>query len=105
MSSDRRSRRSVASPPATIATPSTSRMLETTLPVIDPRTTSGSPSLTANSAMISSGAFPKLALRKPPIPGPVCSPACSVASPISHASGTSDSAASANSGTSPAWKT
>ena len=39
------------------------------------------------SAMISSGAFPKVALRKPPIPGPVCSAACSVASPISHASG------------------
>ena len=40
--------------------------------------------------MISSGALPKLALRKPPTPGPVCSPACSVASPISHASGMSD---------------
>src|SRR6478672_10287348 len=37
--------------------------------------------------MISSGAFPKVALRKPPIPGPVCSAACSVASPISHARG------------------
>ena len=30
------------------------------------------PSLIANSAMISSGALPKVALRKPPIPGPVC---------------------------------
>ena len=39
------------------------------------------------SAMISSGAFPNVAFRKPPIPGPVCSAACSVASPISHASG------------------
>ena len=46
--------------------------------------------------MISSGALPKLALRKPPIPGPVCSAACSVASPISHASGISASAASTN---------
>ena len=39
--------------------------------------------------MISSGALPKLAFRKPPMPGPVCSAACSVASPISHASGIS----------------
>ena len=75
------------------------------LPVSDPRTTSGSPSATANRAMISSGALPKLAFRKPPMPGPVCSPACSVASPISHASGTSDAAAKTNSATSPTWKT
>ena len=39
--------------------------------------------------MISSGALPKLAFRKPPMPAPVCSDACSVASPISHASGMS----------------
>ena len=58
---------------------------------------SGSPLLIAKSAMISSGALPKLALRKPPMPGPVCSPACSVASPISHASGISAAAASTNS--------
>ncbi len=51
---------------------------------------------------MSSGAFPKLALRKPPIPGPVCSAACSVASPISHASGMSETAASTKSVTSPA---
>ena len=48
-------------------------MFETTEPVIEPRTTSGSPSLIASSAMISSGALPKLAFRKPPTPGPVCS--------------------------------
>ena len=66
-------------------------------PVSDPRTTSVSPSWTAISAMISSGAFPNVALRKPPIPGPVCSAACSVASPISHASGISASAESTNS--------
>src|SRR3712207_7924707 len=36
---------------------------------------------------ISSGAFPNVALRKPATPGPVWCPACSVASPISHASG------------------
>ena len=72
-------------------------MFETTEPVIEPRTTSGSPFETASRAMISSGALPKLALRKPPMPGPVCSPACSVASPISHASGISAVAASTNS--------
>ena len=72
------------------------------LPVIEPRTTSGRPSEIANRAMISSGAFPKLAFRKPPIPGPVCSAACSVASPISHASGTSASAETQKTGTSPA---
>ncbi len=72
-------------------------MFETTDPVSDPRTTVGSPSATARSAMISSGAFPKLAFRKPPMPGPVCSEACSVASPISHASGMSASAARTNS--------
>jgi hypothetical protein len=72
------------------------------LPVIEPRTTSGSPSPTANRAMISSGALPKLALRKPPIPEPVCSAACSVASPISHASGTRASAETQKTVTSPA---
>ena len=44
--------------------------MPTTLPVSDPRTTSVSPSFTAISAMISSGAFPNVALRKPPMPGP-----------------------------------
>ena len=37
--------------------------------------------------MISSGALPNVALRKPPMPGPVCTAACSVASPMSQASG------------------
>ena len=55
--------------------------------------------------MISSGALPKLALRKPPIPGPVCSAACSVASPISQASGMSAIAASTNVTVSLTWKT
>jgi hypothetical protein len=53
--------------------------------------------------MINSGALPKLAFRKPPIPAPVCSAACSVDSPISHASGMSDAAARTNSATSPGW--
>jgi hypothetical protein len=51
--------------------------------------------------MISSGALPKLALRKPPIPGPVCSATCSVASPISHARGISAAAATMKIATSP----
>src|SRR5437763_13313403 len=55
--------------------------------------------------MISSGAFPKLAFRNPPTPGPVCSDACSVASPISQASGTSEAAASTKRTVSFPWKT
>ena len=76
-------------PPKSSENPSTSRRLPITEPLSEPRTTSVSPSFTASRAMISSGALPKVALRKPPIPGPVCSAACSVASPISHASGMS----------------
>jgi hypothetical protein len=75
--------------------------LPITLPESEPRTTSNFASATANSAMISSGAFPNVALRKPPIPGPVWRAACSVASPISQASGTSDAAASTKSAVSP----
>ena len=84
-------------PPATSEKPSTSSRLPTTEPVSEPRTTSVSPWLIAIRAMISSGALPKVALTKPPIPGPVCSAVCSVASPISQASGISASADSRNS--------
>ena len=84
-------------PPAISEKPSTSSRLPITEPVSEPRTTSVKPSWTAMSAMISSGAFPKVAFRKPPMPGPVCSAACSVASPISQASGISAVAASTNS--------
>ena len=72
-------------------------MFDTTDPAIVPRTTFGSPSPIAKRPMISSGALPKLAFRNPPMPWPVCSAACSVASPISHASGTSASAESTKS--------
>src|SRR6266545_7291254 len=88
--------------PTSCATPNTSKRFEMTLPAREPRTTSGRPLLTASIAMINSGALPKLALRKPPIPGPVCSAACSVASPISHASGMSAAAARMKSRTLPA---
>ena len=37
--------------------------------------------------MISSGALPNVAFRKPPMPGPVWSARLSVASPISHDNG------------------
>ena len=72
-------------------------MFETTEPVIEPRTTVVNPSAIANSPMISSGALPKLALRKPPTPSPVWCAAWSVASPISHASGIRASADRTNS--------
>ena len=84
-------------PPKSSEKPSTRRRLPITEPVSEPRTTSVRPWFTASSAMISSGALPKVALRKPPMPGPVCSAACSVASPISHASGMSASAERTNS--------
>ena len=45
-------------------------MLPTTLPVSEPRTTSVRPLLIASNEMISSGALPKVAFRKPPMPGP-----------------------------------
>ena len=103
-SSDGRSR-SALSAPSSSAAPSTSRMFETTLPASEPRTTPGRSSAMAMIAMMTSGALPKLALSNPPIRGPVCSPACSVASPISHASGTSEMAARANRTTLPGWAT
>src|SRR5436190_11281270 len=98
--SDRRSSRA-PSTPKTRAAPRTSRMFDTMLPATDPRTTFGRPSATAINAMISSGALPKLAFKIPPIRGPVCSAACSVASPISHASGTSATADRTKSAASP----
>jgi hypothetical protein len=91
------------SSPRINAAPSTSRMFDTTLPASDPRTTSGRLSATAISAMITSGALPKLALSRPPMRGPVCSPACSVASPINHASGIRESEARTKSSTLPGW--
>ena len=57
-------------PPASIAAPMTSRMFPRIEPMIEALTTSCSPFSRANSAMISSGAFPKVTLSSPPIPGP-----------------------------------
>ena len=58
------------------------------LPVMVACTSSMCPSLSAAKPMMSSAAFPKEALRKPPSVGPVCFDNSSVASPISPASGT-----------------
>ncbi len=69
-------------PPNAMAAPSTSSAVETIEPAIVPRTTFGRLSEIANNAIRSSGALPKLALRKPPTLDPVCSAMCSVASPI-----------------------
>ena len=52
-------------------------------------------------AMISSGALPNVAFRKPPIPGPVWRARLSVASPISQERGISATQASTNNGRSP----
>src|SRR3954452_22655178 len=67
--------------------PRTSR----TLPMIDPTsealTTSWSPLLNAKRAMISSGAFPNVTLRRPPTPGPDRAASSSVALPMNAAGG------------------
>ena len=52
---------------------------------------------------MSSGAFPNVALMNPPMPGPVWCAACSVASPISQASGMSATAARTKSALSPTF--
>src|ERR1044072_4666875 len=56
-------------------------------PVIEALTTLVRPFDRANSAMINSAAFPKVAFKSPPIPWPRCSARCSVARPIHQASG------------------
>ena len=90
-------------PPTTIAAPSTSRMLPMIEPTIEALTTSCSPSSRAKKAMISSGALPKVTLRKPPMPGPVLAAITSVASPMAAAVGITPIAAATNTSTGPAW--
>jgi hypothetical protein len=70
----------------------TSRMLPRMEPTSDALTTSCSPSRSAKKAMISSGALPKVTLRKPPIPGPERIASCSVAWPMRAAVGITPSA-------------
>ena len=64
-------------------------------PMIDALTTSCSPSSSANRAMISSGALPKVTLSRPPMPGPERAASSSVARPISAAVGMIPSAEAA----------
>ena len=84
--------RSRLRPPISIAAPMTSRMLPRIEPISDALTTSCSPSLRAKKAMMSSGALPKVTLRKPPMPGPERAASSSVARPISAAVGITPSA-------------
>ena len=65
-------------------------------PTIEALTTSCRPSPSANRAMISSGALPKVTFSSPPIPGPERAASSSVASPISAAVGMIPSAATVN---------
>lgn len=62
-------------------------------PMMVALTSSCSPALSANSAMISSGALPKVTFNSPPIPGPNRAASSSVARPISAAVGMIPSAA------------
>ena len=80
-------------------------MFPTIDPMSDALTTPWSPASRAKKAMISSGAFPNVTLRKPPMPGPVRAARCSVASPMSAAVGTTPSAAAANTSGAEAWTT
>ena len=75
-----------------IAAPMTSRTLPRIEPISDALTTSWRPSLSAKKAMISSGAFPNVTFRKPPMPGPERAASSSVARPISAAVGITPSA-------------
>src|SRR5437870_394346 len=63
------------------------------LPVIDALTRATCPFPSATMAMINSAALPNVALRNPPHAGPRRCARCSVPSPISAASGTSETAA------------
>ena len=87
-------------PPTSIDAPRTSRMLPIIDPMSDALTTSWSPSPSANRAMISSGALPKVTLSRPPMPGPERAASSSVALPIMAAVGMMPSAAVKNTTTS-----
>ena len=71
--------------------------------MIEALTTSCSPALRANRAMISSGALPKVTFRKPPMPGPDLAATSSVARPISAAVGITPSAAAKKISPAAAW--
>src|SRR2546427_406571 len=75
-------------PPANMLNPRTKSRFPTTEPVSDAFTTSVKPRDRAKIAMMSSVAFPNVAFRRPPTPGPACFPSSSVARPRNQASGT-----------------
>lgn len=77
-----------------MAAPATKSRLPRIDPVSDALTTLFSPLLMAMTAMMSSAAFPNVALSSPPHVGPVRSASCSVASPMSRAIGMMETAAS-----------
>jgi hypothetical protein len=81
----------------------TSRMLPRIEPMIEALTTSWSPALRANNAMISSGALPNVTFRKPPIPGPDLAATSSVARPMSAAVGITPAAAAKKMRLADAW--
>ena len=95
--------RSRRSPPASIDTPMTSRMLPRIDPTTDAFTTSCNPAASANNAMINSGAFPNVTFRNPPMPGPERAASSSVARPMSAAVGMTPSADAAKINTASAW--
>src|SRR2546426_5083565 len=77
-------------------TPRTRRMFPMIEPVIDAFTTPTRPLDRATRAMSSSVAFPNVAFRRPPRPGPACLLTSSVATPIAYARGTIATPAIAN---------
>ena len=95
--------RSRRSPPASIDTPITSKMLPKIDPTTDAFTTSCNPAPSANNAMINSGAFPNVTFSNPPMPGPERAASSSVARPMSAAVGMTPSADAAKIGTGSAW--
>ena len=95
--------RSRRSPPASIDTPITSRMLPKIDPTTDAFTTSCNPAASANNAMINSGAFPNVTFRNPPMPGPERAASSSVARPMRAAVGITPSADAAKISTGSAW--
>jgi hypothetical protein len=95
--------RSRRSPPASIDTPITSKMLPKIDPTTDAFTTSCNPAPSANNAMINSGAFPNVTFRNPPMPGPERAASSSVARPMRAAVGMTPSADAAKIGTGSAW--
>ena len=86
-------------PPENIARPRTRSRLPMMEPVIEALTRSTSPARSARIPMMSSGALPKLALRRPPRTGLVLVARSSVDRPINLASGTMASAERKNSTT------